>query len=264
MSSRAFAMAVTLLLCVSAHAQNPSALPEDPWTSDPVLADLMDWVTLQVSFDHGSMLPVMAAGESWEPQITGEPAFHEGPWGLALQAGGDSGMAWYSRAGNATLSTRGAVSLWVRPIEWTRVNGGNTVFIKDAPSRFYIQRQGPAHNDEGRTTRHERLQLLVLGDITARVMRDTSKWPNGQWRLIVANWSWPVMSLSVDAGAMQSDTLGSPPPDGYFGRIGIGGVHGEPTLIDEVTFYRRPLTMTEIRAIYETFRPEQAETEETP
>ncbi len=250
------AAAGAMALALTAAADPMVDVVEDRYAADPVLEQLMDWVTFQLSFDGESMTPDMAVGE-WEPQLNGTPQFRPGVQGSALLAGSDSARAYYPRGPNATLGTRGAVSLWVCPVQWTRINGGNTTFVMTGNSTFYVQRQGPAHNEEGRATRHENLQYLVRGDLTGNVGlgMGTSKWLDGEWRLVVANWSWPVISWSIDGGELQSTTVKQSPDESYFGRLAVGATGGEPTLIDEITFYQRPLTLREIRLMYETFRP---------
>ena len=233
---------------------------EDPWKdsycASPQLRGLMDWVSFQLTFDAGSMVPDMAAGE-YEFSVQGTPQFAPGVRGLGLVAGADSGRATYPRGVNATMATRGAVSLWVCPVEWTHVNGGNTTFLMTSNASFYLQRQGPAHNDEGVCTRHEGFQYLIRGEVTGNktLMVGTGEWPLGRWRLVVANWSLPMMSLSVDGGEFQSVSVKEVPGDDYFGSLLVGATGGERTLIDELTIYRRPLSLEEARLLYETFRP---------
>ena len=236
---------------------------QDPWHCDPVLMGLADRITFQVTYEGDSMAPVMATGE-WDTRINGTPVFADGPFGRCVQAGGGSGIAVYPRGPNATLSTMGAMSLWICPVEWTHLNGGNTVFTKCTASRFYVQRQGPGHDEAGKLTRHENLQFLMLGDVTGNKVLATStvKWPLGKWRLVVANWSMPTMSLSVDGGEFKPTTVREVPQDDYFGDLMVGGVNGEITLLDEVTFYRRPLSLEEVRHLYETFKPEDPEVEQ--
>lgn len=236
---------------------------QDPWNTDPLLMALAERITFQVTYEGDSMVPVMAAG-AWNPAINGTPIFTDGPFGRCLQAGGGSAIATYPRGPNASLTTMGAVSLWVCPVEWTRVNGGNTVFTKCGASRFYIQRQGPGHDETGRLTRHENLQFLMLGDVTGNksLAVSTINWPQGKWRLIVANWSMPTMSLSIDGGEFMTTTVREVPEDRYFGDLMVGGVNGEVTLLDEVTFYRRPLSREEARHIYQTFKPQDPEVEQ--
>ena len=107
-----------LLLTLSAWAQTVDLSDPwaDPYCATPALRELMDWVTFQLTFDAGSMVPDMAAGEySFSLQET--PQFAPGLRGQALIAGEGSGRAIYPRGPNATMGTRGAVSLWICPVE---------------------------------------------------------------------------------------------------------------------------------------------------
>jgi len=255
---------VALLAATSpCGAEEPPGPWDDPWVADPALRGLADWITFRLTFDAQSMLPEMAAGE-WAPQISGTPRFESGPWGMALLAGDGSARAIYPRGPNATMGTRGAVSLWIRPVAWTRVNGGNTTFVMTTTSAFYIQRQGPAHDEEGKLTRHENLQYLIRGELTGNrtLGLGTAKWPDGEWRLVVANWDWPTFSWSINGGEFVGQSVKSNPDEGYFGDLVVGATGGEPTLIDELTIYRRPLTLEEARRLYETFRPATTEAQQ--
>ncbi len=228
---------------------------QDPYLRSPVVAELMESATFQLSFDAETLVPDMAAGAA-KPQVFGRPRYAAGVHGRALVAGDGSGGAIYERARNAPLSTRGAVALWVKPVSWTRRNGGNTVFLMTTNATFYLQRQGPAHNAEGQVTRHEGVQFLLLAKSTDHLslMDGTAGWP-ARWRLIVANWSWPTMSWSIDGGPFASATAKAPPAASDFGNLIVGAGDGEATLLDELTIFRRPLTQDEAKALYATFMP---------
>lgn len=259
---RAGGCVLLMVLSLSAGAQTEDlSNPWDgPYCADPALRELMDWVSFQVSFDAGSMVPEMAAGE-YDLSVHGTPQFATGLRGQALIAGEGSGRAIYPRGPNATMGTRGAVSLWICPVAWTHDKGGNTTFLMTTNSSFYLQRQGPMHNEEGRCTRHEGFQYLIRGEITGNktLMVGTEKWPLGKWRFIVANWSWPTMSLSIDGGEFKSASVKSNPDESYFDRLAVGATGGEKTLIDELAIYRRPLTLDEVRLLFETFNPAASE-----
>lgn len=253
-------LGATTALRASAQSADPRA---DPYFAKPDLRALMDWVSFRLTFDGDSLTPDMAAGEfGFAP--SGTPQFTDGVKGRALLAGDGSGLGTYSRPRNATLDTRGAISLWVCPVEWTHQNGGNTVLLMTANSSFYLQRQGPMHNEDGLVTRQEGLQFLMLSPVTGSncLMLDTENWPMGKWRLLVANWSWPVMQLSVDGGQFQSLTVKQSPTEAQFGGLVVGASDGEKTLLDEVTFYRRPLSLQEVRSVYEAMRPKEVEGQE--
>ena len=228
---------------------------QSPYFAVPELRQLMEWATLQVTFDAGSFVPDMAAGE-YKPTVTGTPRFEPGLRGQALVAGDGSGAGIYPRAGNATFDTQGAVALWICPVAWTHVLGGNTIFTVTTNSTFYMQRQGPWY--EGASLkRQEGVQFLLFNKTVGNgsLMYGTRDWPLGQWRLLVANWSWPTMSFSLDGGEFQSGTIKGKPRAEDFGNILIGANGGEKTLVDEVTFFRRPLSTAEARALYEALRP---------
>ena len=251
------------IVCAAPAVAQPSGAWDDPWQSSPLVRDLADRIIFQLTCDGDSVLPVMAAG-AWEPRVLGTPQFADGLVGRALVAGDGSGRIVYPRGPNASMAGRGAVSLWICPVQWTRDNGGNTTFLTAANGAFYLQRQGPAHNDQGIVTRYEGVQFLIRGEVTGNqtLMVGTDKWPNGRWRLLVANWSLPTMSFSIDGGEFQTTGVDAVPEDAYFGDLAVGASGGELTLIDEITIYKRPLTREEVSAIYDTFKPQATEVEQ--
>jgi hypothetical protein len=248
--ARAAWLAVLAPLAAST-ADVPLDPRSDPYLADPALRSPMDWATFRLTFDDDRLLPDMAAG-AWEPQLLGAPKFADGLKGRALVAGGESGAALFPRELNASLTTRGAISLWVCPLEWTHDQGGNTVFLMTTNASFYLQRQGPLHNEEGIVTRQEAVQFLMLSETTGNqcLAFGTESWPLGKWRLLVANWSWPTMSFSLDGGEFQSLSVKQNPTEANFGGLIIGATDGQTTLLDELTIYRRPLTLDETRALY--------------
>lgn len=255
---RALVSIPLIFLVVAANAEAPLAVDPrtDPYFADPRLRELMDWVTFQLTFDSETLVADMAAGVT-AFSLDGEARFEPGLKGQALVAGADSGRAIYPRELNATLGTRGAMSLWIRPVQWTHQNGPNTTFLMTTNSSFYLQRQGPMHNEEGVVTRQEGFQYLMRSEVTGNncLMVSTHDWEPGKWRLIVANWSWPTMSLSIDGGEFRSLSVKQSPAAADFGGLAVGASGGEETLIDELTIYRRPLTLEETRLLYEAFAP---------
>lgn len=246
-----------LLLSAPAAPVPESTDPRaDPYFARPELRALMDWVTFQVTFDGASLSPDMAAGEyKFTPR--GTPQFQPSFKGLALQAGGETGAAIYYRARNFPLETRGALSVWLCPLAWTRDNGPNTEYVMTANSTFYLERQGPLHNAEGVVTRHEGLLYLMRGTSAGNqtLHADTVSWPQGQWRLIVLNWDWPVLGISVNGGDFSTATTTGKPRPEQFGDFVVGSRGGEVTLMDELMIYRRPLTVAEAQALYQAFAP---------
>ncbi len=248
----------TCLLLPALSTQTPVATDPrgDPYFARPELRALMDWVTFQAAFDGGSLVPDMAAG-AYKFTPHGTPRFEPGLRGLALQVGGETGAAMYPRARNFPLETRGALSVWLCPLGWTRDNGPNTEYVMTGNSTFYLERQGPMHNAEGVVTRHEGLLYLMRGTSAGNqtLYADTASWPQGQWRLIVLTWDWPVLGISVNGGDFSTATTTGKPRPGEFGDFLVGSRGGEVTLMDELMIYRRPLSRVEAQALYQAFAP---------
>ena len=251
-----------LLLLLSLFPLLPTqtpAIPDpraDPYLARPELRALQDWVTFRTSFDAGSLVPDMAAGE-YKFTPNGTPQFAPGVKGLALQAGGGSGMAMYPTLRNFPVDTRGSLAVWLCPLEWTHQNGDNTVYAMTGNATFYLERQGPAHDAQGVVTRQEALLYLMRGTAAGpqTLQTDTASWPPGQWRLIVLTWEWPILGISVNGGDFSTSTTTGKPKPGELGDLCVGSVGGEKTLMDELTVYRRPLTQAEAKALYGAFAP---------
>lgn len=247
-------MRLPLCCCLLAAPLLAQSIAEAPYDTDPVLHELMDWVTFQITFDRDTVHPEMAAGEV-DTKIEGTPAFADGIKGRALIAGQGSAQITYPRGANAPLARRGAVMLWIKPLDWTHENAPYGTFLRLTNGAFYLQRQGPQKNDEGRFTRHEGLQLIVKdGDQLQNAMRSTSEWPNGDWHLLVGNWAWPSLTFSIDGSEFIAKTIDGEFEDAQFGDLILGSTGGERTLLDELTIFRRPLSLPEIRRIQQVFQ----------
>jgi len=240
---------------------DPSELPPDPYDAVS-LRSLMNAVTFRLSFDGGSMQPDMAAGPAWAPSVSGSydkrfaaPQFEPGLCGEALVLGTGTGL--YPGEGNLTLGRRGAVALWVKPLEWKRPNDGNVTFIIARGGLFYLQRQGPLQGEDGKKLRQEGIQYLAKRDAAQRRYTTLSGgiWENDRWYLLVANWSWPTMELSVNGGPFAVRALPGRPPDEAASGFIVGSIGGNRSLLDEILFFRRPLTVGETKGLYEALRP---------
>ncbi len=238
------------------RADEPATVEPTPYLR-PEFCRLMDAVTFRVSFDGDSMSPEMAEGPKYEPSVSGshqgrhpQPEFAPGLTGKALVLG--TGGAVYPREGNVLLERRGAMALWVKPESWQRPNDGNCVFAMTSNSTFYLQRQGPLVDDDGRVRRHEAVMYLARPPKgRTATLTAPSPWENGRWHLIVANWSWPTMELSINGQPFDVVSLSAVPEDGTFGSLVLGDRSGEPRgLLDEVIAFRRPLSLGEVQLLW--------------
>lgn len=255
------ALAISLVLCVglaSTAAEPEGDSPPGPdWPYlKPELSRLMDAVTLHVSFDAGTTTPDMAAGDDYAPRPfagggtgTPGPTFAPGLIGRAMVLG--TGGAAYPRRGNVALESRGALAMWIKPLDWQRPNDGITVFAKTTNSNFYLQRQGPKLGNDGQVVRFEAVQYLARpagGRLACLV--GGSAWENGRWHFLVANWSWPSFALSVNAEPFQGKSLSPAPSGDDFDDLQLGGGGPPRGLLDEVIAFRRPLNLEEVKLLY--------------
>lgn len=245
-----------VLAGVTTMASGAEPAPKESPYLAPEFRRLMDAVTLHVSFDRGSVTPDMAEGENYAPKVSGTtkdrqatPQFAPGLLGQALVLG--SGNAVYPRAGNVLLGKRGALALWVKPDGWQRPRDGNCVFAMTTNSTFYLERQGPDVDAEGRVRRHETV-LYLAGAPKKRLFNIGvwAPWENGRWYLLVANWSWPTFELSVNGQPFEVQSVSDALDDAGFGDL-VVGQNGGPSrgLLDEVMAFRRPLTLEEARLL---------------
>ncbi|NCO90479.1 MAG: hypothetical protein COZ06_09085 [Armatimonadetes bacterium CG_4_10_14_3_um_filter_66_18] len=252
----------TTILCVVAVLNQACAGPVVTPAVDasayevlPALRDLMDAVTFHHGFDQESLLPDMAVGE-WEPQKLGEPKLAAGLVGKALVAG--TGSLLFKDTRNWTLTTRGALCLWVSPVEWNQEEAGNTNFVLSHSSAFYVERQGPLRKPDGAWARLESLLVGLQRGPKGSAYAGCAGWKPGEWHLIAVNWSWPQLALSVDGGAFNATELpGKPDPD-LFGGLILGSNGGDPTLLDEFFCFNRPLSAAEVKALHQAMRPKAA------
>lgn len=245
-----------VLVCFSLAAQEAVSFQDGPWDR-PELDSLLDARSFYVSFDHG-FVPDLAAGETWAPRLEGpydktrtEPARVPGFSGEGLQL--SSGAATYPVPGNFPVTSRGAVALWVKPMGWQRPNGNNVTFVVLHGGGFYLQRQGPMVREDGQITRQEHIQFLAKASRDQR--RYTSlgggRWENGEWYLLVANWSWPTMQLSVNGQDFSVKSLPNRPADDVFGNwFKVGSCGADGGVLDELMIFDRPLEIEEVRLLH--------------
>jgi len=231
-------------------AASPSPYPR------PEMARLMEAVTFRATFDADSMVPDMAEGPDYAPSVFGTydnrrqaPQFADGLLGRALVLG--TGGAVYPRAGNMLLEKRGAVALWIRPENWQRPRDGNCVFAMTTNSTFYLERQGPDRDKDERVLRQEGILYLIFPGRGGATLNGGSEWTNGQWYLLVANWAWPTIELSVNGGPFEIASLSAVPGEKAFGGLVLGDRGGSARgLLDEFLAFRRPLSREEAQLLY--------------
>lgn len=249
---------VFFLLALFAPCQISIAEEPDWPYLGPELARLMESVTFHVTFDAADMTAEMAEGPEYAPNVFGtrdkpteSPRFTEGLIGKALVLG--TGGAVYPRVGNVLLEKRGALAMWIKPEDWRRPRDANCVFVMTSNATFYLERQGPDLHDDGRVRRHEGIFYIAqVPGSRSTMLNGGSDWVDGNWYLLVANWSWPTMELSVNGQPFQVRSLSDAPGEKAFGSLVVGDRSGNHRgLLDEVLAFRRPLAHEEVRLLWE-------------
>jgi hypothetical protein len=118
-------------------------------------------------------------------------------------------------------------------------------------SLFYLQRQGPLQDDQGRAIRHEGIQYLAKPNRDERLFTCLAAgvWENGRWYFLVANWSWPQMQLSIDGEPFAVQALPAKPATDAYGGFLVGAAGADRGLLDEVMAFNRPLSLEEVRLL---------------
>jgi hypothetical protein len=254
------ALAALVPAAISAAEPEAATRPGGPWQRVPELRALTEWVTFGLSFDGGTLEPEMALGES-RGQRSPAAEFAPGLAGRAVRIGGRGDGAWgvYPKAGNFPIARRGALSLWICPLNWNHRDDGYTSLVTTNKGGLILERQGPAYARDGKLLRGEALLAILIARETGNisVAAECDHWSNGQWHLIAVNWSWPRLELSVDGGPLSGKAAKEPPRETVFGDLRVGSAHGPATLVDELFIYGRPLAEAEIKAIWEAARAEE-------
>ena len=244
-----------LAVAGSLAAQADPPVSTSPYDTDPVLSALMDAVTFHHSFDHDSLLPDMAVGD-WKFRVFGKPQLAPGLRGNALVAG--TGALLFADKRNWTIATRGALALWVSPVRWDHEAAANTNFVVSQRAAFYVERQGPVRKPDGSWKRLEVLLVGMQRGVRGSKGAGCRTWQPGKWHLIVVNWSWPQLALSVDGGAFNAVVFPHKPDAKLFAGFALGSRGGDLTLMDEFFCFNRPLSEREVARLHQRLRPREA------
>ena len=145
---------------------------------------------------------------------------------------------------------QGAVSMWVRPIDWAGAEAGSAVFFElEGQGRMILGKHAGAGGD----------LFLILQDARSgrvEVDHDISEWLPGRWHHVAAAWGPKEIALYCD-GKLASRKPHAVAAPGrvehfYVGRTRWSKV-GESAL-DEVRIYKRPLSPAEMAQLDESER----------
>jgi hypothetical protein len=226
----------------------------------PGSKNLKSEISYYISFDKSSIELDSGVAEIKSPQ---SQEFARGRSGMAMVAAGtkptEIGLEKH------IWSKPGALTIWVAPASWIQQGSatqrGLVVFLRlplGNEGKFILERQG---FDES-SNRQDQLIAGVFGvpDFNEKMMlipASTLNWEQNQWHLIAINWDKTSFSVSVDGKDFKTETFpreltSLECPEDMPSSIQMGynqEKSDEKTLIDELTIYKRPLTIGEVRSL---------------
>lgn len=226
----------------------------------PDAAPLEQQIAYRFSFDKESNEPDVGTAEI-KPTVSQEYA--SGRHGKAMVVSGTEPTAFTLE--KHIWSDEGALTLWVAPSSWTSpesvTSRGIIVFLRlplGGNGKFILERQG---FDSG-TNRQDYLLAGIFGiedfkeDILL-VLGSTLDWENDKWHFIAINWDKTSFSISLDGRAFKTAKLpraftSSECPADIPSTLQVGynmEASDEKTLLDELTIYKKPLTIEEVRSL---------------
>ena len=232
-------------------------------------AELEQNVTFQISFE-GSAEVDRAEGDDTLQQGKHEDvqdgySYVEGVKGKALYNTNPKGhVRRYAMKGNINFDRPGTVSLWIKPVNWTKLtrdspknpNGRyktiTTPFFMTGWSKtgyIVLERACPEFID-----RSEQIRLLFPAFKNAKSYFSREyKWEDNKWYHIVLTWSGYNYTVYVNGeqviSAAQKEKLKQSDMHKNFEVRPMAGM-----TLDEFTVYNKALTPAEVKALYDSMK----------
>ena len=237
--------------------------PPDVYETKPLLRELMSDEAFWANFEQ-SPEPVMGESQADPRQaVVGTYKTAPGLVGNAFVSEKRSQCV-YPVKGNLDLTRPGAIAFWVCPVAWERVKPTG---IRNGLVRTNFSKQG--YFGINRVAAKRIRRGLVQNDMVffyadyfpgaknVRIGLSDSRgpeWAGGTWHLFVINWKGTRFEVSLDGQGLKSGDLGRRLVPESVKEILIGGCQ-EPTLLDEVLVFRRPLSPAEVRVLFDALHP---------
>ena len=266
---RRFGTAASIAALLLGGSARAAEFPDDsPYYSNPAIIELMSDVLFYVSFDSQSLKPQLASGERGLirelPRYGAETkpgqttaTYEPGIVGTAFRA--DSGSGAYATEGNIRLHANGAIAFWLKPIDWS---GSKNSYFFNLPggNKMAAMRQALAKDKKDKILRHEHFSVYARKNPKDRRGAGAAwrgeKFKEGEWYLVVVNWAWPNVSMSVNGGPFDTGKplTGFPQWKDTIPSFYLGSRGGGPTLMDEVMIFHRPLDASEAKLLHDSVR----------
>lgn len=223
--------------------------------SSPELSGIMQDMTMYISYDDESLEPDSSIGENplvRIDKVPSGPVFEPGISGKALMLGSASGF--YQTDRNVTIKSNGSAIFWVKPVGWSDKDVGNSTFLRLTSNDFFVLWQSPKAGK-----RNAALMFIAknIGDKRGKNVYWADTLKNGQWHMFAINWEWPSFSMSIDGNKFVSKSLSQSKKFKENLIINVGTRWGAKGLIDEVLFFSRPLSIQEVKKLYQIMNPKK-------
>ncbi len=203
--------------------------------------------TLYLNFD-GNVNAQINEG-TLKPIIEGKPVLVEGYLGGGLKVGEGMGYLVFD-APKAFSPKSGAISMWIKPLNWTTKSNGFHVFFDARGERNGIFLYKFFNDD--------RLLLLATKDSNKgpySIAQKNINWNENEWHHLLAQWSNAKLELYVDGTLVGKENLPKELPNNLSGKFKLGDIswNSAPsgmTIIDEVKVFDTQLNSEQILSLH--------------
>lgn len=208
--------------------------------------------TFYAAFDNHALIADLSGGSGTPLSVPHTVVLERGLFGRALLAGKEPVV--YRATGNVNLSVPGGLALWVSAYHWQHPVSPPWfpfVYVRDHGRTVSIARMGSAGNREAVYA-----YAGAGGKMVSVVAGRSLRWKNGHWHLLVVDWGGRALKFSLDGQSWKQVSLvntGFSVASGPAGtlRIGGGSASTQRCLFGGVMVVDRPLTMGEVRWMYD-------------
>lgn len=184
-------------------------------------------------------------------------AFVPGHKGRALRAGRGGGLPEFAQRGVVDLSRPGAITCWIRPIDWRGPDPGSDYVpiirvIGSGSAAVVVERDRRAPGRTFDVWIAGYFSLASHGEV--QMQRELpSMWSQDAWHFIAFQWDSTGFSLQLDDSAPARMALPGVAIASEFPKatstLVIGGGGPDAFLVDELSVWSRPLESHELTAL---------------
>jgi len=245
-----------------------------PAQGNPAVGLFNAEIAYYFSYDEDSVEPDMSPAPVKVENI-GKPEFADSKWGRGLHIGTHTGARTIYTLEKNVLSSPVSIAFWLQPKSWAKpgsVPERSTLFFLRIRASEYSQNPSTVLTVQriGYKDAVKRPDQLFMGLISVPdsknlyFAKDSIGWKNDEWHLVVINREVRRIGISIDGldfsykeieNVESFNRIFSPKP----GSLSPGNTPAEffnkelieSTVFDELIIFKRPLTIAEVKKLYE-------------